>query len=204
MKKYILFITVALASSLAMAQFNPCEFTIIGGGGSGVSAIDSSTFGDLAPRCPPCPSEGCVGWQIDSQDSCFHIGVYPTHASQLSVQIINNCNGLLWDTCAYVLGGSISPPEMLFFGITVTPNSQILVCGDLGDTIGITVKSLNPAIYPYYGTPVINLDTCSTPLSVTPREPSAGEYYFVDYKTLQVVRDLKPSSTYLKRKKFQQ
>lgn len=162
MKKYIFSIAMMLASLAAVAQHNPCEFPITSAGQSGVAVIDSAVFGDLTPRCTPCPTEGCVGFQIDSPDSCFHIGVYPTHASTVTVQIVTECNWLLWDTCATILGGSISPPEMLFFGITIPANSQILVCGAIGDTFGIEIKSLNPPTYPYYGTPIANLDTSSS------------------------------------------
>ncbi len=192
-----------LASIMSAAQSNPCEYPLMSAGQAGVAVIDSAVFGTIPPRCTPCPSEGCVGFQIDSQDSCFHIGVYATHAASLSVQIVSNCNLLLWDTCATVLGGSISPPEMLFFGITIPANSQMLVCGAVGDTFVVEVKSLSPAIPPYYSQPIASLDSCSAPMSVAPKEPSAGEYIYIDYKTMEVVRDLKPSSTYLKREKFQ-
>lgn len=204
MRTIIFTIAMMLATLAAVAQQNPCEYPLVAAGQAGVAVIDSQVVGDIAPRCVECPATGCVGFQISSADTSFHVGVYSTHTATISVQATSNCSDLLWDTCATVAGGSVSPPEMLFFSITLPPNSQFLVCGLSGDTIAIYLKSLSPAIPPYYSQPIANLDSCSAPLSVAPKEPSAGEYIYFDPYTMQVVRELKPSSTYLKREKFQQ
>jgi len=184
-----------MAATVCKAQFNPCEIDLIGGGGSGVAAIDSSIVGAMRPRCTPCPTEGCAAWQLSS-DTAFHIYLFSTQPQQVSLQIVTECNWLLFDTCATAYPTDPASPVMFFLGLIVPPNSQAIVCADIGDTIILQVKETAPANLPTYTIPIANLDTCSPPTFIPQPIEQPRQYWEFDGTYWRAVDAFKPNGLY--------
>jgi len=178
MKTTILFFAIMIAATIGMAQVNPCEYQMIGAGGAGVAAIDTSTA-TMQPRCTPCTTEGCVAWQLPA-DTAYYIAIYTMRPSWVSVQIVADCDYLIWDTCAYISGDSVSPPMPFDFDMIIPASSQMVVCAGLGDTIIIEVKATTPNNFPTYTTPILDLSTCNPPVSVAQPMPPIKRYWEFD------------------------
>ena len=183
-----------MAATVANAQFNPCEYNLIGAGGAGVAAVDTSTA-TMPPRCTPCPTEGCVAWQMPA-DTAYHLSIFTTRPTNASIQLVSECNWLLWDTCAYISGDSVSPPMPLFLSLVIPANSQLIVCADLGDTIIIEVKATTPNGFPTYTAPILDLSTCNPPVSVTQPIPPMRHYWEFDGTYWREVSAMKPNGLY--------
>lgn len=192
-----------LAAQIVTAQANPCEYNLIGAGSSGVAAVDTSVVGAMQPRCTPCVTQGCVAWQLPA-DTSYHLAIYTLRPSTVSVQIVIDCDYLLWDTCAYISGDSVSPPVPLFLSAVIPANSQIVVCSGLGDTIAIEVKATAPNNFPAYLTPTLDLSTCAIPLGLRHPTTPSEQFIYIDLQTLQEAqgKDLAPfPAMYIKRKR---
>jgi hypothetical protein len=193
MRALILFVLIALAFT-ANVQ-NPCEYNLIGAGGAGVAEVDSSTVDTLQPRCTPCPTEGCVGWQLPS-DTAYHITFFSPSSPMVSIQFVSECHLLLWDTCMQIFPFNpiVFPPTQL--GVILPPNSQVIVCSDIGDTIIIQVKATTPNNFPTYTTPILDLSTCSTPTATTHPIEQPRHYWEFDGVYWNPVEALRPNRMY--------
>lgn len=183
-----------MAATVVNAQFNPCEYQMIGAGGAGVASIDTSTA-TMQPRCTPCTTEGCVAWQLPA-DTAYYIAIYTLHPSWVSVQIVTECDYLLWDTCAYVSGDSVSPPIPFDFGMIIPASSQMVICSGLGDTIIIEMKATTPNGFPTYTMPILDLSTCNPPVSVTRPMQPIKHYWEFDGTYWREVSAMKPNRLY--------
>ena len=133
----IIFTLFLIASAInCQAQ---CGYDSIGVGIVGIPAKDTAVIGNLEPRCTRCPTAACVAWSImDNFDG--HLYFHSPSGGIFSVQVTQNCNLLLLDTC-----GIFPPPGIagLSFDIffSVIGNAQVMVCGNFGDMIYIDSKS---------------------------------------------------------------
>jgi hypothetical protein len=195
MKTTILFFIALIAASICSAQSTPCGFVPIGAGSSGVAAVDSGIIDTITPQCTPCAAQGCIGWQL-SPDTSYHISFYTTSKDTFSIQLVTECHYLLWDTCVVlnVYNPIVYPP--LFLGLVLPPSSQLIVCGDLGDTVIIEVKATPPLNFPAYTVPYLDLSTCSPPTATVEPIKAVRQYWEFDGVYWKPVDALKPNGLY--------
>lgn len=182
MKNFKAFFLPLLLLSTAFAQ-TTCNYDSIGGGGSGVASVDTSIIGPFVPRCTQCATQKCVAWQLPTQSNdtvAMAIYLYSNSGNIVSVQIVKDCNFLLWDTCIVLPPDPATPAYQPRFSIV--GNAQILVCGDVGDTIILNVKIV-PDAHSLLDAPYMDLNTCGTPVGL--EDPRSGEstYWSIDLMT---------------------
>lgn len=166
-----------------------CGYDSIGSGSSGVASVDSSIIGEMTPQCTECAADGCTAWQLPS-DTSLHISLFAGSVGRFSVQITTECNLVLWDTCVTL------SPSPFTIGVILPPNSQIIVCGDIGDTVVLMVKATPPMNFPIYTTPHLDLTTCATPVGLAQPIEQPRLYWEFDGYYWREVREMRPNGLY--------
>lgn len=188
--------TLFMALSMGLFSQNPCSYTQIGGGGSGIAAVDTAVIFEGFPRCLPCPADGQVCWQLPS-DSSMYIYLHSQDSTDVAVQLTTGCDYLLWDTCVTLRKRSpVTTPFRI--GVVLPQLSQICVSGPIGDSVMIDVKVVPNMHFKRYDTPIIDLRDCGIATAIQEPLP-IGRYEYIDPYTLKVVRALQPHRFYLKR-----
>jgi hypothetical protein len=189
MKTTLFLLFMALSTHL-QAQ---CGFDSIGSGSSGVASVDSSVIGvDIAPQCAECAADGCTAWQLPA-DTALHISLFAGSVSRFSIQITTECSLVLWDTCVTL---SPNPSTPFTIGAILPPYSQIIVCGDIGDTVVLMVKATPPMNFPSHTAPYIDLTTCTTPVGMAQPIEQSNRYWEFDGYYWREVQEMRPNRLY--------
>jgi len=171
---FVLWLAVLCAAPFETLAQSPCPTDSIGGGGSGIAAMDSGIFAlNIPPTCTTCDASGCDGWQLPD-DFNGNVYLYGNSGDPVSIQIIQDCRYLLWDTCMVL---PVDPASSTYHpSFAVVGNSQIVVCGALQDTFMIEVKA-TPEPKMQISTHVLDLTNCQTPTATTEPATEPTRYY---------------------------
>lgn len=160
----------------------PCPQDSIGGGGAGVGAVDQQVIEQGPTFCTECPTGGFVSWSMP-EDFNGHIQLYsPNGQQQFSLQLVQQCRWLLLDSCITLPTSPTNGPFDLRFAVFGA--SQLYISGQLGDTLNIICKS-TPSPQEELYIPLIDLATCSVPLSIQDDWGACNAYQYIDIMTLK-------------------
>lgn len=170
MKRIIPLLLIVLAVN-CHAQ---CGYPYIGGGGSGVGAIDSAILGSLPSTCTACATQSRACWEMpDSFNGDFYV-FSPNVGDTFSAQIIRDCRYLMFDTCSVLPFDASTGNFVIRFLLLGTV--QVCISGQSGDTVFIVSKS-TPSPQEELSVVLADLDSCGGATSVLEPLNPIYEYY---------------------------
>lgn len=191
-------IAIALASSVAMAQQCPPPDTVVYGAGTHHITVPS-------PNDQNCWQHDCLAsittaYFIDivlsDSMNAIEFGTELFTNAHLALKV-DDCQYSIYDTC-----GQWWAPDAVYLRDTIVTGTKIRVNVNTDNS---TDPGFYIATYPVQSAATPTKNSCNDPQVVGIQNPSsAGEYIYFDPYTMEVVRDLRPFSSYLKREKFQQ
>jgi hypothetical protein len=193
--KTTLFALLMAATICCNAQSSLCGHDSLGSNQIGLAVRDTITIGDDSPRCVDClpmDGQGCTSIALPSGFNGHFFLNSPTNG-YFSAQLTTFCNYLMWDSCG------IFPPDGMagmafiheFYAIG---NCQLTVCGNIGDTVNILIKSV-PSPQEEL-TPYLDLTTCTTPVSVAQPIDQPRRYWEFDGYYWREVQIMQPNRLY--------
>lgn len=184
--KFFLPLLIAFCLIAQKARSQCATDTLVNGGQSAGQFDTAQLAFPQYPPYPPCwhpecDDTACHAWlapitPLDSIHNSWVGTIYlmATRPAWYNVQVWMNCRYITYDSCMFIQDDPLMGLTYLQYQFPY--QSQVIVCGSVGDTVAVFPKMSHGVPYPLLDRPLVDMDTLCKLVSIAPELEGDGIY----------------------------